>query len=92
MPIHEWKEREGILDDERINLTRLSHMRYMHTDFGEISRFLEDFGMKLLKKQDSIMWWSGNNSEQYCFVVEKGPVNKFLGGAFAVKSYAELEK
>jgi hypothetical protein len=92
LSISEWKRKEGIVDSERIKLVRLSHMRYMNTDFEAITKFLTDFGMHLVKRTDDVMWWRGYSSEPYVCVIEKGLEKKFLGGAFAVDSYAELEK
>jgi len=92
MPLEQWKEREGIDESKQIKLVRLSHMRYMHTDFEEITQFLEDFGMQLVKRTSNIIWWRGYGSEPYVYVVEKGPEKRFLGGTWAVESYADMER
>jgi len=92
MTIADWHKRENINNCKTIKLLRLSHMRYMHPDFTNISKFLVDFGMQIVKQSDEHMWWRGSSAEPYVYVAEKGPEKKFLGGAWVVQSYADLEK
>lgn len=92
MPLDQWMEREQIDKSQHIKLVRLSHMRYMHSNIESITNFLHDFGMHITKKTDDKIWWRGYGSEPYVYVVEKGPEKKYLGGAWTVESYADLEK
>lgn len=91
MAIQDWELREHIDKSKQIRLIRLSHMRYAHPEFTEISAFLKNFGMHLVKETENMMWWRGYNSEPYVYVVESGE-KKFLGGCFTVESYADLER
>jgi hypothetical protein len=90
--ISAWKERENIDESKHIKLLRLSHMRYMHPDLSEISQFLLDFGMHVVQKTETKIWWRGYGPEAYVYVCEKGPEKKYLGGAWAVEEYADLER
>lgn len=92
LAIDEWKQREQIDESKQIRLLRLSHMRYQHPDLDLITRFLLDFGMHIVKKTDDTIWFRGYSSEPYVYVAEKGAEKKFLGGAWTVESYEDLEK
>ena len=92
MSIDDWKKRENIDESKRIKLLRLSHMRYMHSDLSEISQFLLDFGMHVVHQTDDTIWWRGYGSEAYIYVCEKGPEKKYLGAAWDVEEYADLER
>jgi len=50
-----------------------------------------DFGMHVVQKTDDEAWYAGYGPDQYVYYARKGP-KKFLGGTFAVESYADLEK
>lgn len=92
LSINDWKARENIDENSQIRLVRLSHMRYQHPDLTIISQFLQDFGMHLVKQTKEKMWWRGYSNQPYVYVVEKGDEMKFLGGAFEVESFADLER
>jgi hypothetical protein len=91
MLIKDWKVHENIDDSSKIRLVRLSHIRYQHPDFNAISTFLQDFGMHLVKHTEDKLWWRGSSNQPYVYVVEKGEM-KFLGGAFEVESFDDLER
>jgi len=46
--------------------------------------------MRLVKRTDDKLWFAGYGSDQYVYVAEKGPENKFLGGVYLVESYDDL--
>jgi len=66
-------------------------MRYQHEDLNQITIFLRDFGLKVVKKTDTERWYGGYGPDQYVYYARQGP-RKFLGGAFEVESHEELEK
>lgn len=51
----------------------------------------KDFGMKVIKKTESERWYAGYGPDQYVYYARQGP-RKFLGGAFEVASYKDLER
>ncbi|CAG8090634.1 unnamed protein product [Penicillium nalgiovense] len=49
------------------------------------------FGMKTAKQTDEEVWYRGYGVDPYVYYARKGP-KKFLGGAFEVESYQDLER
>lgn len=50
-----------------------------------------DFGMKVIRKTETQRWYTGYGPDQYVYYAQSGP-KKFLGGAFDVQSYEDLER
>lgn len=90
--ISEWQKRKGIDKSKQIKIIKVSHMRYQHPELEKITKFLKDFGMHIVKESDDKIWWRGYGPDQYVYYCRKGPEKKFLGGAFLVEGYEELEK
>ncbi|KAL2835876.1 Glyoxalase/Bleomycin resistance protein/Dihydroxybiphenyl dioxygenase [Aspergillus pseudoustus] len=86
-----WKKRCNIAPEGQIRLVKLSHMRYQHPDLDEITKFLQDFGMTVARRTESEIWYKGYGTDQYVYYARKGP-KQFLGGAFEVESYKDLER
>lgn len=92
-----WRERNGIDTSKHVKLVKVAHMRYQHPDIEKITRFLQDFGMHVVKRtkgDDGVerIWMRGYGSDQYVYYAQSGSEKKFLGGTFEVESYADLEK
>jgi hypothetical protein len=66
-------------------------MRYQHPDLDEITAFLRDFGMQVIKSTGDKRWFRGYGPDQYVYYAQKGP-KKFLGGTYETESYRDLEK
>lgn len=43
-----------------------------------------------MKRTDDKLWFAGYGPDQYVYVAEKGPENKFLGGVYVAESYDDL--
>lgn len=91
MSLREWQASRNIDRDAQVKITKLSHMRYQHPNLAEITTFLRDFGMSVAQKAEGKRWFKGYGTDQYVYYAQEGE-KKFLGGAFEVESYAELEK
>ncbi|KAJ2996955.1 hypothetical protein NUW58_g809 [Xylaria curta] len=89
--VQSWRARNNIDVESQIKLVKISHMRYQHPDLGQIGQFLADFGMTVAKETDTEVWLRGYGPDQYVYHVLKGP-KRFLGGAFLVESYEDLER
>ncbi|GFG23267.1 metapyrocatechase 2 [Aspergillus udagawae] len=87
-----WKERCGIKTENQIRLVKLAHMRYQHPDLDAITVFLQDFGMKVVKRTDEEVWYRGYGTDQYVYYARKGAEKEFLGGTFEVESYQDLQR
>lgn len=86
-----WLKKRNVKIDQRIKLTRLSHMRYQHPDLETIHQFLLDFGLQVALRTDDEVWYKGYGPDQYVYYAKKGS-KKFLGGAFCAASWDDLEK
>ncbi|KAL3455997.1 Glyoxalase/Bleomycin resistance protein/Dihydroxybiphenyl dioxygenase [Aspergillus heterothallicus] len=91
VPLSVWKQQSKIDTKNQIRLVKLSHMRYQHPDLEEITTFLKDFGMTVAKCTENEIWYKGYGTDQYVYYARKGP-KEFLGGAFEVESYQDLER
>ncbi|KAJ5352470.1 hypothetical protein N7452_001444, partial [Penicillium brevicompactum] len=89
--VQAWRERCGIETNSQIRLVKLAHMRYQHPDLQEITVFLQDFGMTVASQTDDEIWYRGYGVDPFVYYAKKGP-KKFLGGAFEVESYQDLER
>ncbi|KAJ5733558.1 Glyoxalase/Bleomycin resistance protein/Dihydroxybiphenyl dioxygenase [Penicillium malachiteum] len=87
----EWLAKQNINTKDRVNLTKLSHMRYQHPDLEEIQVFMIDFGMQIAKKTEEEIWFKGYGPDQYVYYARKGP-KKFLGGTFEAQSEEDFDK
>jgi hypothetical protein len=58
---------------------------------GFLANVCSDFGMKIAKKTNEEIWYRGYGIDPYVYCARKGP-KKFLGGAFEVESYQDLER
>jgi hypothetical protein len=47
--------------------------------------------MTVAKRTGSEIWYKGYGTDQYVYYARKGP-KEFLGGAFEVESYQDLER
>ncbi|KAE8154285.1 Glyoxalase/Bleomycin resistance protein/Dihydroxybiphenyl dioxygenase [Aspergillus avenaceus] len=86
-----WRARCNIDTSKQIRLVKLAHMRYQHPDLNEITAFLQDFGLRVVKKTADEAWFRGYGTDPYVYYARRGE-KKFLGGTFEVESYGELEK
>ncbi|KAE8384592.1 Glyoxalase/Bleomycin resistance protein/Dihydroxybiphenyl dioxygenase [Aspergillus alliaceus] len=86
-----WRKRCNIDCEKQIRLVKLSHMRYQHPDLNGITTFLQDFGMEVVKRTDDGVWYRGYGTDPYVYYAQQGE-RKFLGGAFEVESYQDLER
>ncbi|OAQ76637.1 trihydroxytoluene oxygenase [Purpureocillium lilacinum] len=86
-----WLHAQNIDTNGRIQLNKVSHVRYQHPDLDEIHKFLTDFGMEVAKKGDNEVWYSGYGVDQYVYYARKGP-REFLGGTFEAASEDDFQR
>ncbi|KAE8322340.1 Glyoxalase/Bleomycin resistance protein/Dihydroxybiphenyl dioxygenase [Aspergillus sergii] len=90
-PQASWLAKRRINLDSRIKLTRLSHMRYQHSDLDAIHQFMVDFGLQVAHRTDDEVWYKGYGPDQYVYYAKKGP-RKFLGGVFQAATLDDFER
>lgn len=66
-------------------------MRYQHPDLNQITTFLRDFGMHVVKKTATQRWFRGYGPDQYVYYAQQGE-KKYLGGTFELESEADFDK
>ncbi|KAK6516050.1 hypothetical protein TWF506_005963 [Arthrobotrys conoides] len=78
----------------KIKISKISHMRYRHPLSGidDLTTFLLDFGMEVVKRTETAIWFGGYGVDQYVYYAEIGEEKKFLGGAWEVESWEDLER
>jgi hypothetical protein len=91
-PLASYYRRLGIDNAARVQMVKLAHMRYQHPDLDEITTFLLDFGMHVVKRTDDRVWYRGYGPDQYVYYAQRGAEKKFLGGVYEVESEEELVK
>lgn len=75
----------------RINLTRVGHVYYKHTDLEKAAQFLVDFGFTPVKRGQDKIYFAGYGREPFLYCAEKGEENSFGGAAWVVDSMEDLE-
>lgn len=80
--------------DTKVKLLRLANVHYLHPNLNKAHQFLLDFGMMVVEKTDTKIYYRGYGIDPYVYVAEQHPEKgrAFGGGAFVVESYSELEK
>ncbi|MCY4304537.1 MAG: VOC family protein [Aestuariivita sp.] len=77
---------------KRIKIDDVAYTAYQCHDIELMERFLTDFGMKRSARTNDSLYMRGTSSAHHVHVTRLGKENKFLGGAFRVRSRSELEK
>lgn len=75
----------------RINLVRIAHVYYNHTDLQTAHQFMLDFGLQVADQTDDRIYYKGLCAEPFVYCASKGDENSFGGAAFVVESIHDLE-
>jgi hypothetical protein len=80
-------------DPRKIRLDRLAYVHYQHPDLSKAHRFLTDFGMEKVKETENRIYYRGFGAAPCIYVAEASPTpdRNFVGGAWVVESYRDLE-
>ena len=80
--------------DSRIKVLRHANVHYFHPDLLEAHKFLTDFGLAVVERTETKIYYRGYGPDPYCYVSEQSPSREkaFGGGAFIVDSRDELYK
>lgn len=71
--------------------TALAHLVFERPDLDLAVRFLQDFGLVVAAREPERVFLRAGGTEPYVYVVEHGPVARFVGLGLSVSSSAELE-
>ncbi|WP_341767543.1 VOC family protein [Acinetobacter haemolyticus] len=69
---------------------RLTHLIFQRPDIELAERFLTDFGLILIHKNEQELFFRSFESEAYCYHVQYGTEAKFIGFGLEVESYDAL--
>ncbi|EAQ91781.1 hypothetical protein CHGG_00016 [Chaetomium globosum CBS 148.51] len=75
----------------KINLVRIAHVYYTHSDLAKAREFLSDFGFTVADDRGDTVYYRGYGTEPFVYCAKKGEANEFGGAAFLVESMADLE-
>lgn len=71
---------------------RLTHLIFQRPDLELAQEFLNDFGLKLLLKNEHELFFRATESASYCYHVKLGTEAKFIGFGLQVDGLEDLEK
>lgn len=70
----------------------LAFLIFERPDFAPAERFLTDFGLRIVVRDDNTIYFRGTDPAPFCYVVRKAPAARFVGFGLAVASRADLQK
>lgn len=74
-----------------VRATALTHVIFERPDLGAAERYLDDFGLHLVRRADDVVYWRGTEARPYCYRVHRAPKPRFVGMGFSVATRAGLE-
>lgn len=74
----------------RINLVRIAHVYYTHSDISNARQFLLDFGFKKRDQVGNKTFYHGTGTEPFLYCATNGNENIFGGAAYVVESIEDL--
>lgn len=86
------------LDDDmanaKVQLNRLMAVHYQHPNLDAVERFLVDFGLFVVKREETRTYYRGFGPETYVYIAEQSPDERkhFVGGILAVESADDLHR
>tara|TARA_X000000950_G_scaffold229709_1_gene277698 strand:- start:704 stop:1813 length:1110 start_codon:yes stop_codon:yes gene_type:complete len=66
-------------------------VRFLLTDLEIQKKYLSHFGMFLAHETEDSIFFRGTGKSPYCYVATKSHVNRYVGSAYSVNSYSDLE-
>ncbi|KAH6999321.1 oxidoreductase [Ilyonectria destructans] len=74
----------------RINLVRIAHVYYTHSDISNARQFLLDFGFKKSDQVGNKTFYRGTGTEPFLYCATKGNESIFGGAAYVVERIEDL--
>jgi hypothetical protein len=75
----------------KINLNRVAHVYYNHSNISAAHEFLLDFGLKPCRKVGKKTYYRGYGDEPFVYCAEEGDKDSFGGAAFVVETEEDLK-
>ena len=86
----DWLQKQKVNINDRIRLKKLSHIRYQNPNLDETHDFMLDFGMRVAKRAEDEIWYSGYGPDQYVYYTKRG-LKKFPKRAFEADTQEDFE-
>lgn len=75
-----------------IKLLKTAFVIYEHVEYDKAKQFFLDFGLIVVQESEIESFWRGYGTEPFVYLLRRGSHARFGGAAYAVDSYAELER
>src|SRR5579859_5199553 len=69
----------------------LAYLIFDRPDLGEAEHFLNDFGLRTVRRDDTQVLLRGTGTAHFCYVVRQAPKARFVGFGLRVDSRADLD-
>ncbi|KAK4502776.1 hypothetical protein PRZ48_006202 [Zasmidium cellare] len=84
-------------NNNKITLTRLSHVIYQHPDIEKYKSFAKDFGLEVADTQPdkNLVFFRGYGLDQYVYIATQAPAGegkKFIGAGFTARSREDFDR
>ncbi|KXU83887.1 glyoxalase [Paraburkholderia monticola] len=70
--------------------TALAYLMFDRFDLGKAERFLNDFGLQTVSRDEALLLLRGTGASHFCYVVRRAPKSRFVGFGLQVGSWLEL--
>jgi len=75
---------------KNIKVSELTYVIFQSNDLVSLEIFMNDFGLRTVKKSSTDLWMGAGNASPYIYHAILGHENKFLGAGFKTQSHADL--
>ena len=80
-----------LIDDPITKAYDISYVRFSAPDLDIMERFVRDFGLIVVHRDENSLYCRGLEAEPFVHVVHKGPP-KFIGWAFKMRAEEDLHR
>ncbi|KAI1020944.1 hypothetical protein LB503_010051 [Fusarium chuoi] len=81
-------------DPSKIQLERIAHVYFEHSDLDKFDEFAKDFGLIQVCRDANRIFYRGFGKDSYCYVARQSltGVQSFGGGAFVAQTQSDFDK
>ncbi|KAF5648789.1 metapyrocatechase 2 [Fusarium sp. NRRL 25303] len=81
-------------DPSKIQLERIAHVYFEHSDLDKFDEFAKDFGLIQVCRDANQIFYRGFGKDSYCYVARQSltGVQSFSGGAFVAQTQSDFDK
>ena len=81
-------------DPSKVQLSRIAHVYFEHSDLETFERFAKDFGFIQAERKGDTIYYRGYGKDPYVYVASQSPTrrSRFMGAAFVAKDEENFNK